>query len=210
MTHLFSSSQKISLQHNSRAGFGVILYVLLAIVMLATITGAIAVSSNQGNDNARTTGAGSELITQTNYIASAIRDCFINFGTSDTGDEQNQGYPGSSTAGGVSNAAANTLNCPGSGQDIFGTDWFYPRDINFLGDWQYSSNGTDGVYISITLTDNTNVFRKNITGHAAIQFSAGEAVTCAGSTMRAAGDANPGERFVYFIKKNDAAANPCD
>ncbi len=124
----------------SNSGFGAIAYILLAIVLIAAITGAIAVGTQSGGDLADIDRARQELYSQAQYVANVIRDCPASYGfrRSDASASRFIGFPESNTTATITNALsaeadAADLICPGNNDNpLFGAEWFFPKPIGGL------------------------------------------------------------------------------
>jgi len=196
---------------NPQAGFGAIAYIILAIVLLASLTAALTRGGSDSAISAQVDRAREELYAQANYIVAAIEFCRT--GNGGTGTGTFLGYPNP----GVQPADVSGLTCPNSNPATLWTgSWFYPKDIpGFAANgWKYIHDD-EAVSISIALSDAGNaqfissVIGVNLKG----RFGNNEAVgglECSDAiddiACRCSGEEH---KFVYYLTRIDATADHC-
>ena len=139
-----------------------LLYILIAIALLAALTVVFTRGDNQQASSQSAVRAVSELGSQVNFIRTAIQECVLTYpaGDSTYSGSANKPYPlnpsDSHLTGPASDNEMQYLRCPGNPGDsadhakIFGgnTGRFLPPAPNLFEPWQYY-NGTDGVFFFI-------------------------------------------------------------
>ena len=152
-------------------------YILVAIALLAALTASFMRPSSQQTTSQNTFNTITELNSQINFIRSAIQECVLSYPTGDTGligvGGYNTPYPLNPSSayftpapksGAAANDQARNILCPGNPgtsndhADIFGgsSGKFFPPIVNLFEEWEYY-NGTDGVFF-YTSTDKTDAF----------------------------------------------------
>lgn len=159
-----------------------LVYILIAIALLAALTATFMDSSSQQTSSQNTFNTATELNSQINFIRSAIQECTLTYPSGDIGvptydiaEQRNNPFPimpiadyytdqGATNTGasGGTTSLAKDIRCPGNPGDnvnhafIFaGTSGkFMPPPPNFFNDWQYY-NGTAGIFFwtETTFTD---------------------------------------------------------
>lgn len=164
--------------HNGGERGSALVYILIAIALLAALTISFMEPSSQqaGSQNAFRTA--SELSTQADFIRSSIQECVLAHPSGDagaltSGDQKNQPYPlmpdnayldGCIATPSAADHNVTSLRCPGSPGDnvchaaMFGgsTGKFLPPPPPLFTAWQYYA-GDDGVFFW-TETDKTDPF----------------------------------------------------
>lgn len=146
-----------------------LIYILVAIALLAGLTATFMGSSNQNQSAERTFDLVTKLGAQIQTIRSAVQECVLTY---PDGDKTMPAAP--ATVGGVAvvrpyplspsnnylashaaNSFAHFVRCPGNPgnsnnhEPIFNNSGkYFPRLIEGFNNWRYY-NGVDGVYISI-------------------------------------------------------------
>lgn len=154
-----------------------LVYILIAIALLAALTASFMRPSSQQTTSQNTFNTITELNSQINFIRSAIQECVLTYPAGDTaliGDPTyNSPYPLNPssayfTPAPKSGAAANDqvrhILCPGNPgdsndhADIFGgrSGKFFPPPVNLFEEWEYY-NGVDGVFF-FSRTNKTDAF----------------------------------------------------
>lgn len=169
MRFLFSENR------NAERGSALI-YILIAIALLAALTVAFMDSSGQQTQNQNTFRTQSDLEQQVDFIRSAVQECVlthsggdstIDNGVAGTDPGANKQYPikpnSTHFVGATPAAAANrnveNIRCPGDPgdnndhQNIFGgtSGKFFPAVPSLFDAWQWY-NGDDGVFFWISTT----------------------------------------------------------
>lgn len=201
---------------HSQKGFGAIAYLLSAVVLLALITGAIAVGGGDEVRQARLDETRSELFAQTQYVAAAIRNCAIENGGTGIDDFPCDSAVTPSTPGSYDINDGSCSAAPPSPQasECWGTDFFLPKDIAGLAadgnraDWQYRKDA-DAISIGIRLDGpiSGDPQLQAIIGQTDGRFAPAEAASCDEGTRAAEGE--PGDLFIYFIRVFTAGADHC-
>lgn len=172
-----------------------LIYILIAIALLAALTATFMNSSSQQTSSQSTFNTVTDLNTQINFIRSAIQECVLTYPDGDpamtAAQAQNIPYPihpdnaylaASTPAVASGSRDVALIGCPGNPgatanahKRIFGgsSGKFLPPPPKLFGAWQYY-NGTDGVFISIA-TDKTDAFLKTALAKLDDQFSECEA-----------------------------------
>lgn len=145
---------------STQSGFGVVVYLLLVVGLIAILTAGLAGDGGSQVSDAERHKIRVELHQQAEFIRDVIMDCPTTHGF--VGGGSFPGYPSNQADGSDTGVVPVTdLVCPGSGgQPLFGTEFLMPRAIEgFASDaasgqalWQYIKN-SDGVSIGIEATD---------------------------------------------------------
>ncbi|MCB9988515.1 MAG: hypothetical protein H6868_04165 [Rhodospirillales bacterium] len=157
-----------------------LVYILIAIALLAALTLSFMEPSSQQTQSQNTFKVVSEVQSQSEFIRSAIHECVLAYPGGDSGaigaglPQKNNPYPIMpddayfDASCGVGESAANNyvsgLRCPGKPgddpchDDIFGSasGKFMPPSPPLFGEWHYYA-GTDGVFLWLE-TDKTDAF----------------------------------------------------
>ncbi|MFN3826849.1 MAG: hypothetical protein ACK4NR_04410 [Micavibrio sp.] len=150
-----------------------LIYILIAIALLAALTVAFMEPSSQQGQNQNTFRTVSDLSSQVEFIRSAAQECVLTFPAGDdsistTGDEPNanEAYPinpnsthyATATIGPTGNRNVSGIRCPGNPgnndenhQQIFSaaSGKFLPPPPPLFNPWQWY-NDTDGVFFWIS------------------------------------------------------------
>ncbi len=141
-----------------------LIYILIAIALLAILTATFMDSSSQQTTSQNTFNTVTDLNSQVNFVRSAIQECVLSYpeGAADAAGTSNIPYPINPSSAGYFTAPAtpaandnvSNVKCPGNPQGnvklhatIFGgsSGKFLPPKPNLFNDWSYY-NGTDGVF----------------------------------------------------------------
>ncbi len=151
-----------------------LVYILIAIALLAALTATFMDSSSQQTTSQNTFNTVTDLNSQINFIRSSIQECVLTYpsgsatliGTSNIPYpvNPNSTYFNLSTLGVAANSQAGNIRCPGNpGVDnnhavIFGgsSGKFLPPAPKLFNPWTYY-NGGDGVFF-YTSTNKTDAF----------------------------------------------------
>lgn len=153
-----------------------LVYILIAIALLAALTASFMKPSSQQTTAQGSFNAVTELKSQIEFIRSSIQGCVLMYEKGDIGPNGNDGLQGtdntpypinpSSTylASPASNDEVQFIRCPGNPgnsndhADIFGgtSGKFLPPTPKLFNAWEYY-NGTDGVFF-FNSTDKTDAF----------------------------------------------------
>lgn len=160
-----------------------LIYILIAIALLAALTVAFMEPSSQQGQSQNTFRTVSDVSSQVEFIRSAVQECVLTFPAGDdsisvTADEPNanEAYPINpnsshyvgATIGATGNRNAGGIRCPGNpgGGDnnhaqIFSavTGKFMPPPPPLFGPWQWYNN-TDGVFFWIA-TDKGDAYLRS-------------------------------------------------
>ena len=154
-----------------------LIYILIAIALLAALTIAFMDSSGQQTQNQNTFRTQSDLEQQVDFIRSAVQECVLTHSRGDntivttgggaTDAGANRAYPikpnsthfTGATIGAAANRNVANIRCPGDPGDdqnhamIFGgtSGKFFPATPSLFNDWQWY-NGDDGVFFWISTT----------------------------------------------------------
>lgn len=169
-----------------------LIYILIAIALLAVLTATFMDSSSQQTTSQNTFNTVTDLNSQINFVRSSIQECVLSYpeGASDATGTTNVPYPINPSSSGYftapAAAAANDevqyVKCPGNPQGdpklhgtIFGgsSGKFLPPPPKLFNAWTYY-NGTDGVFF-YTGTDKTDAFLTTALSKLDDQFSECEA-----------------------------------
>ena len=162
---------------NYRESGNALIYILVAIALLAALTAVFMEPSSQQTTAQNTFNVVSDVKGQADFIRSAIQECVLTYpGGDDTVDTSGGGtdpgavfpYPikpnSTHLTGPAGNRQVRNLRCPGNPggdpdhADIFAgsSGKFMPPPVNFFEEWEYY-NGTDGVFF-YTRTDKSDSF----------------------------------------------------
>ena len=138
-----------------------LIYILIAIALLAALTATFMDSSSQQTSSQNTFNAVTELNSQINFIRSAIQECVLTYSSGDTVQTAppNPPYPllpdstyllNPKSSGNIDVQFVRCPGNPGTSNDhavIFGgsSGKFLPPPPNLFSNWKYY-NGTDGVF----------------------------------------------------------------
>lgn len=185
-----------------------LVYILIAIALLAALTATFMDNSSQQTSSQNTFNTVTDLNSQINFIRSSIQECVLTYPAGDaTTVLQNAPYPVNPTSAyfsaapcscttGVTNAVS-FLRCPGNPGNsnnhslIFGgtSGKFLPPTPKLFNAWTYYS-GADGVFF-YTSTNKTDSFLTSALAKLDDQFSECEAdvITTAGAAFTLVTDA---------------------
>lgn len=185
-----------------------LVYILIAIALLAALTATFMDSSSQQTSSQNTFNTVTDLNSQVNFIRSAIQECVLTYpgGDSALAGTNNVPYPINPNSAYLSTPAADLtvdgVRCPGNPGNsnnhavIFGgsSGKFMPPKVNLFEDWQYYS-GADGVFF-FTSTNKTDAFLSAALSKLDEQYSECEAdvianTTGAGLNITSAGASGP-------------------
>lgn len=154
-----------------------LVYILIAIALLAALTSTFMDSSSQQTSSQNAVTLAAQIKSQADLISSAINECTLTYPQGDAGTaglttvgqhQPLQPYPlmpnNTYLASPVSSTAVSYLRCPGNPGNsnnyapLFGgtSGKFLPPAPNLFGEWTYY-NHTDGVFFFI-MTDKTDAF----------------------------------------------------
>lgn len=177
-----------------------LVYILIAIALLAALTASFMKPSSQQTTAQSSFKAITEMKAQIAFIRSSIQECVLNYASGDLSDDANitagvnKSYPFTPTdpyfaltsgAGAASTTNPNDqlrhIGCPGNPgsskdhADIFGgsSGKFLPPPVDLFEEWEYY-NGEDGVFF-YTRTDKTDAFLQTALQKLDDQFSECEA-----------------------------------
>lgn len=195
-----------------------LIYILIAIALLALLTTSLMEPSNQQNQSQGASNVISELQGQIGLINSAIQECVLNYPNQDSEltatQQKNAPYPinpndpyyTSQSADPVvaANSNAEFIRCPGnpggSGPTnqnharIFGgtSGKFLPPPPNLFNAWDYY-NGADGVFIMIS-SSKTDAYIGTALTKLDAKYAACEAeyIDATSSTVNLSNDTTPG------------------
>lgn len=187
-----------------------LVYILIAIALLAALTVTFMEPSSQQATSQNTFETVSEINTQVNFVRSGIQECVLSYpgGDSTRLGALNKPYPFNPTSTYLTDADTDgdfvrNIRCPGNPgdsadhADIFSgsSGKFMPPPPGMFGQWYYW-NGIDGVYFYIA-TDKTDAFLQTAMQKLDDQFAECEADVIDGSsgvvdmTSGAESDPNP-------------------
>lgn len=165
-----------------------LVYILIAIALLAALTATFMDSSSQQTSSQNTVNTVATLSSQVNFIRSAIEECVLTYPAGDTTmpASSNVPYPINSNSAyllnpGSSPSQVSAIRCPGNPGNsndhaaIFGgkSGKFLPPQVNLFEVWQYY-NGADGVFF-FTSTNKTDAYLATALTRLDGQFSKCEA-----------------------------------
>lgn len=168
-----------------------LVYILIAIALLALLTASFMDSSSQQTTSQSTFNTVTELNSQISFIKSAIQECILTYpeGADDAAGTTNVPYPINPTstyftapASPAANDNVSNIKCPGNDQGhvkshgvIFGgsSGKFLPPAPKLFLDWVYY-NGPDGVFF-YTSTNKADAFLTTAMTKLDSQFSECEA-----------------------------------
>lgn len=151
-----------------------LVYILIAIALLALLTATLMDSSSQQSTSQSTFNTVTDLNSQIGFIRSSVQECILNYpeGADDLAGTSNVPYPVNPSSTYFSAPAApeaddtvKFIKCPGNDQgnvklhgDIFAgnSGKFLPPPPKLFNEWVYY-NGVDGVFF-YTSTDKTDSF----------------------------------------------------
>ncbi len=156
-----------------------LVYILIAIALLATLTVSFMDSSGQQTQSQNSTKIISELHNQISLIQSSIQECILVYPAEDSGlsstEQKNSPYPinpadgyftaQAATPGSAADNSVSGIRCPGNPGDadpshallfLGSSGKFLPPTPNLFGEWEYY-NGVDGVYFFIS-TDKSDPY----------------------------------------------------
>ena len=165
-----------------------LIYILIAIALLAALTATFMDSSSQQTTSQNAFNTVTDLNSQINFVRSAIQECVLTYPSGDdalAGVATNMPYPINPSSTYLTDEAANdearNIRCPGNPgnsadhADIFAgsSGKFMPPAPSLFGEWTYY-NGVDGVFFYIA-TDKTDAFLETAMKKLDDQFSECEA-----------------------------------
>lgn len=152
-----------------------LVYILIAIALLAALTVTFMEPASQQTTSQNTFNTVTDLNSQVNFIRSAIQECVLTYPAGDTGliGTTNTPYPinpsssyfaGAPKSGAAANDQVRNLMCPGNPgnsndhAEIFtgASGKFMPPPVNLFEQWEYY-NGVDGVFFW-SRTDKSDAF----------------------------------------------------
>jgi hypothetical protein len=157
-----------------------LIYILVAIALLAVLTATLMEPSNQQSQSQGSANTITEISSQISLISSTIQECVLSYPDQDSSltatEQKNPPYPinprdsyfASSTPATAANNSALNIRCPGNPggtgatrknhAKMFGgnSGKFLPPAPNLFQDWEYY-NGADGVFI-VTGTNKTDAY----------------------------------------------------
>jgi hypothetical protein len=171
------------LGHGGSERGSALVYILIAIALLAALTVTFMQPSSQQATSQNTFESVSEINAQVNFIRSSIQECVLNYPGGDSGNlgALNIPYPINPSSTYLNNPDADdavaNIRCPGNpGDSNDHTDIFSGRSGKFLppppemfGPWYYW-NGEDGVFF-YTATDKSDAFLQTAMQKLDDQFS---------------------------------------
>lgn len=171
-----------------------LVYILIAIALLAALTASFMRPSSQQTTSQNTFNTITELNSQINFVRSAIQECVLTYPAGDTDlvsdPSYNSPYPLNPSSayftpapkgGAAANDQVRHILCPGNPgnsndhADIFGgrSGKFFPPPVNLFEEWIYYS-GVDGVFF-YTKTDKSDAFLQTAMAKLDEQYSECEA-----------------------------------
>lgn len=186
--------------NNTQRGSALV-YILIAIALLAALTVTFMEPSSQQATSQNTFETVSEMSTQINFIRSSIQECVLTYPGGDSGrlGALNHAYPFNPTSTYLTSPDANNqvrnIRCPGNPgtsanhSDIFAgaSGKFMPPPPSLFGEWTYHS-GIEGVFF-FAATDKTDAFLQTALQKLDDQFSECEAdvITAGGTAIELTG-----------------------
>lgn len=185
---LFCYSERMGrMEHSHRERGSALVYILIAIALLAALTVTFMEPSSQQATSQNTFESVSDLNSQVNFIRSSVQECVLTYPAGDNAlaGTTNTPYPVNPTSTYLDTPDADdgvrNIRCPGNPGDsndhidIFsGTSGkFMPPAPDLFTDWIYY-NGTDGVFF-FTGTPNTDAYLQSAMQKLDEQFSECEA-----------------------------------
>jgi hypothetical protein len=203
-----------------------LIYVLIAVALLAALTVSLMEPSSQQAQSQNTSNLVTDLDGQATFIVSAIQECVLTYPNQDSEltvtEQENTPYPinpkdpyfdaqSSAIASAATNAVSG-IRCPGNpggdgatNQDhalLFGgtSGKFLPPAPNLFNNWHYY-NGADGVFI-YTRTDKTDAFIQTALTRLDDSYSECEADITTGP-VNLSSDTTPGDPGVRTCPANN-------
>jgi len=194
---------KIDQRQDEQSGSALV-YILVAIALLAALTASFMRPSSQQTTSQSTFNTVTELNSQVNFIRSAIQECVLTYPAGDIGliGTDNIPYPINPTSTFLTSPTpaddgddttnndgdlVRHIRCPGNGPttdhaDIFAgsSGKFMPPPANLFYEWEYY-NGVDGVFF-YTRTDKSDAFLQTALTKLDNQYS-----ECEADVMRPSG-----------------------
>ena len=184
------SSDAVRRSRNGRSGEhgSALVYILIAIALLAALTVTFMEPSSQQVTSHNTFETVSTLNTQINFVRSSVQECVLTYPAGESGitSATNFPYPVNPSSTYLTSPDANdqvrNIRCPGNPggsstdhADIFASSSgkFLPPPPSLFGEWVYH-NGADGVFF-YTQTDNSDAFLQTAMQKLDDQFSECEA-----------------------------------
>ena len=169
---------RMNYQNKRKEDGSALIYILVAIALLAVLTASMMDSSSQQGSAQNSTALISDISSQVSLITSTIQECVLTYPDQDssltTTEQKNPPYPinpkdtyfSSSTPAAASSNAVVNIRCPGNPggtgaarknhAKLFGSTSgkFLPPAPNLMNDWEYYE-GADGVFffLSTSKTD---------------------------------------------------------
>ncbi len=199
-----------------------LIYILIAVALLAALTVSLMEPSNQQAQSQNVTNVVSEIESQVGFVSSTIQECVLSYADQDSEltvtQQRNTPYPinprdpyfnaQSATPGSAANNNVEFIRCPGnpggSGSTnqnharMFGSTSgkFLPPPPNLFTPWQYY-NGTDGVFV-FTSTDKTDAYLQAALARLNDNYSPceAEAINATGGVVNLSTDTTPGDSGV--------------
>jgi len=194
-----------------------LVYILIAIALLAALTATFMDSSSQQTSSQSTYNSVTDISSQVNLIRSTIQECVLTYPAGDTAlaGSVNIPYPLNPDSAyllnpnSANNNVVSALRCPGNPgtsndhAKIFGgsSGKFMPPPPKLFENWQYY-NGADGVFF-YTRTTKTDSFLATALAKLDEQFSECEADVITGAynltTLGGAGPACPASNLCFRV-----------
>lgn len=182
----------VKMEDRSKISGSALVYILVAIALLAALTATFMGSSSQNESSGNALKTFNELNAQIRTIRSAIQECVLTYPGGDKSpgySQTNAPYPinpnstyfNGATPGPSASIYAEGARCPGNPGNsnnharIFGLNSgkFFPAGSVGFNLWRYY-NGTDGVYISVA-TNRTDAYMSTALAKLDDQFAECEA-----------------------------------